>query len=35
VPLPPDTNPQPSAPVREPDQPTPITEPTPSEPTRL
>jgi len=36
IPLPPDTNPQPQAPVREPDAPPPpITDPTPPEPTRL
>jgi hypothetical protein len=35
IPLPPDTNPQPQAPVREPDQPPPITDPSTPEPTRL
>jgi len=35
IPLPPDTSRQPQAPVREPDQPTPITEPSTPEPTRL
>ncbi|HEV8189293.1 MAG TPA: hypothetical protein VGP83_16185 [Pyrinomonadaceae bacterium] len=35
IPLPPDSNPQPQAPVREPDQPPPITDPTTPEPTRL
>ena len=35
VPLPPDSNPQPNAPVREPDQPLPVLDPQPSEPTRL
>ena len=35
IPLPPDSNPQPQAPVREPDQPPPITDPSTPEPTRL
>ena len=35
IPLPPDSNPQPRAPVREPDQAPPITDPSSPEPTRL
>jgi hypothetical protein len=35
IPLPPDTDSQPKAPVREPDQPPPITDPSVPEPTRL
>jgi len=35
IPLPPDTNPQPREPVREPDDPVPVVDPEPREPTRL
>ncbi len=35
IPLPPDSLPQPREPVREPEQPEPITDPEPREPTRL
>jgi len=35
IPLPPDSNPQPREPVREPGQPEPIKDPDPPQPTRL